>query len=367
MLKYLALLSEDYYGPLRVFESITFRSAIALVFAFVFTLIIAPLFIKALNGLRVIEDVGKPDSSILEKLHQDKKHTPTMGGIIIVISILLTTLLFADPANPYVVIALFSILSFAGLGFIDDFVKLRKIGKSSGLSRTSKIIIQLALSLLIAMALSKVGDKTYLSKLLVPGTKKETFFPDLGVFYFPFFMLVLIGSSNAVNLTDGLDGLAAGCTTLLALSFTVMAYVAGHNEIAEYLRIPYVQNSGELTIFCSAIVGATIGFLWFNAHPARIFMGDTGSLALGAAIGFVALAVKQELVLLIAGGIFVWEAISVILQISSCKLTGKRPFKCAPYHHHLEFSGMHENHVVMRLWCVAVMLAVLGIATLKMH
>jgi len=178
---------------------------------------------------------------------------------------------------------------------------------------------------------------------------------------------VVVSSSNAVNLTDGLDGLAAGCVVLVAGAYTVFAYVSGHAGVSEYLRIPHVSHTGELTVFCAAMVGATLGFLWFNAHPARVFMGDTGSLALGAAIGFVSLAVKQELVLLIAGGLFVWEALSVLLQIASCKLFGKRVFRCAPFHHHLEFSGWPENHVVVRFWCIGIMLAAAGLATLKMH
>jgi phospho-N-acetylmuramoyl-pentapeptide-transferase len=366
MFKYLAEYTH-LYGPLRMFDSITFRAAMAIVGAFIITLISAPFFIRALKSLRVVEDIEKPDSEKLQQLHSSKKHTPTMGGIIIVFAILISTFLFADLTNVYVVMALFSLLAFAGVGFIDDFVKLRGYGKSKGLSRRGKLIFQMGLAILIAMALSEVGDKRYISKILVPGTKMEEFFPDIGILYFPFFMLVLVGSSNAVNLTDGLDGLASGCTVLVSMTFMVIAYIVGHAGIAEYLRIPHVSFTGELTVFCGAMVGATLGFLWFNAHPARVFMGDTGSLALGASVGFVALAVKQEFVLLVAGGIFVWEALSVIIQISCCKITGKRPFRCAPYHHHLEFAGMHENHVVMRLWCVGVMLAALGLATLKMH
>ena len=180
-------------------------------------------------------------------------------------------------------------------------------------------------------------------------------------------MLTVVGCSNAVNLTDGLDGLAAGCTIMVAATFTVLAYIVGHSELSEFLRIPHVNFSGELTVFCSAMIGATLGFLWFNAHPAKIFMGDTGSLALGACIAFVALAIKQELVLIIAGGIFVWEGLSVIIQVISCKLFNKRVFRCAPFHHHLEFSVWNENHVVVRLWCLGIMLAALGLATLKMH
>jgi phospho-N-acetylmuramoyl-pentapeptide-transferase len=366
MLKFLAEL-EHVFGPLRVFESITFRSALALVAAFLATLATGPAFIAALDGLRVRENTENPDSRELAELHRGKRRTPTMGGIIIVMSILLSTFLFADIFNHYVVLALFSLLSFAGLGMVDDFVKLRQLGRHRGLSRGVKLGVQFVLAGLIGTALWQVGDPDHLTHLLVPGTKMADFFPDLGVLYYPFFMLVLMGTSNAVNLTDGLDGLATGCTLLVAATFAVIAYAVGHARIAAYLVIPHVSHSGELTVFCAAMVGAAIGFLWWNAHPARVFMGDTGSLSLGAGIGFVALAVKQELVLLVAGGIFVWEALSVILQIASCKLRGRRLFRCAPYHHHLEFSGWSENHVVVRFWCLGIMLAALGLATLKMH
>jgi phospho-N-acetylmuramoyl-pentapeptide-transferase len=366
MLKFLAG-CEDIFGPLRVFESITFRSALALVGAFLLSLLSGSAFIAALASLRVTEDVENPDSVQLARLHRNKRFTPTMGGVMIIIAILLATFLFADPFNPYVVMALFSLLSFAGIGLADDFVKLRKIGRHRGLSRGTKIGLQVALAALVATALLQAGDGEHVTRLMTPGTKLADFYPDLGRLYIVLFVVVMVGSSNAVNLTDGLDGLAAGCVVLVAGCYTVLAYAVGHAEIAAYLRIPHVSYSGELTVFAAAMAGATLGFLWFNAHPARIFMGDTGSLALGAGIAFVALAVKHELVLVVAGGLFVWEALTVLLQIAGCKLFGRRPFRCAPYHHHLEFSGWPENHVVVRFWCVGIMLAAAGLATLKMH
>jgi phospho-N-acetylmuramoyl-pentapeptide-transferase len=366
MLKFLAEF-EEVFGPLRVFDSITFRAALALVSAFLLTLLSGQAFIVALQGLRVLEDSGNPDSVQLSHLHQAKRHTPTMGGIMMIIAVLLSTFLFADPFNHYVVTGLFTLLSFAGVGMVDDVIKLRGLSRHRGLSRTTKILAQVLLAGIIGTALWQVGDERHLTRLVVPGVPIAEFLPDLGLLYYPFFILVLIGSSNAVNLTDGLDGLAAGCTALVAATFAVLAYAVGHAGLAGYLLIPHVTHSGELTIFCAALTGATLGFLWYNAHPARIFMGDTGSLALGASIGFVALAVKQELVLLLAGGIFVWEALSVILQIASCKFRGRRVFRCAPFHHHLEFSGWNENHVVVRLWLIGIMLAALGVATLKMH
>jgi phospho-N-acetylmuramoyl-pentapeptide-transferase len=350
-----------------MFEYITVRTAVALVVAFFLTLLLGNAFIRALGSLRLLEDVDKPDSLTLAELHSKKKHTPTMGGIMIVNSILIATFLCADPQNAYVVMALFSLLSFAGLGLIDDYMKLRGLGRHQGLGRGGKLLGQGILAAILAMAISQVGDQDFLTHLLVPGTKMADFFPDLGWVYFLFFMVVMMGSSNAVNLTDGLDGLATGLTAMVALTFMVMAYAVGHAGACAYLKIPHINYTGELTIFCASMVGATLGFLWFNAHPARIFMGDTGSLALGGAVAFVALAIKQELVLLIAGGVFVFEALSVILQITSVKLTGRRIFRCAPFHHHLEFSGWNENHVVVRLWCVGIVLAAAGLATLKMH
>ncbi|MBN1256268.1 MAG: phospho-N-acetylmuramoyl-pentapeptide-transferase [Planctomycetes bacterium] len=366
MLKFLAQL-EGFYGPFRMFESITFRSALALFLAFGITLLTGKAFIKALSNLGVLENVQKPDSERLEELHKNKQNTPSMGGIIIVIAILLATVLCADPGNNHIVLAIYTLLSFAGLGFVDDYVKLRGIGKHRGLSRIAKLVIQVILAGMLWMALREMGDKEFLTKLLVPGTKMKTFLPDLGGWYVGFFIIVVVGCSNAVNLTDGLDGLAAGSTVLVASTFTILAYVVGHSEISEFLRIPHVNFSGELAVFCSAMIGATLGFLWFNSHPAQVFMGDTGSLALGASIAFVALAIKQEAVLLVAGGIFVWEAASVIIQMISYKFFGKRVFRCSPFHHHLEFSGWNENHIVVRLWCLGIILSVLALATLKMH
>ncbi len=365
MLKYLANL-EDLYGPLRVFDSITFRAAVGMVVAFLAALAAGPGFIRLLKRLRVTENMDKPDSAELEKLHHLKRDTPTMGGIILVCAIVVGGVLFADATSPYVWMTLVVLLAFATLGLVDDYVKLRRI-RPGGLARPVKLIAQFVLAAGACLMLCAFGDVRHVTHLLVPGTKMAEFYPDLGAMYAPFFLLVLVGSSNAVNLSDGLDGLAAGLVALVALTFTVLAYAAGHAEVSTYLRIPFVRHSGELTVLCATVVGATLGFLWFNAHPARVFMGDTGSLGLGAAIGFAALSVKQELVLLVCGGVFVVEAVSVLLQIASCRTRGKRLLRCAPFHHHLEFSGWHENHVVVRLWCIGIVLAALGLASLKMH
>lgn len=366
MLKYLTLYS-DWFGPLRVFDSITFRSALAVTIAYLFTVLAGGTFIRALRHFRVREDVNKPDSAHLHQLHSAKRNTPTMGGIIMVMAILIACVLCADPRSPYVILAIFTLLSFSGLGMIDDIVKLRRLGGRMGLTARQKLVAQTVLAFICGSALVRMGDPEHVTHMLIPAIKMSTWYPDLAWLYLPFFMLVLVGSCNAVNLTDGLDGLAAGCSLLVALCFTALTYIAGHAVFAEYLRVPSVAHCGELTVFVSAMAGATLGFLWYNANPARVFMGDTGSLALGASIGFVAMAVKQEFVLLIAGGIFVSEALSVIMQRLSFRFRGKRVFRCAPVHHHFQFAGWKENHIVVRFWCIGIVLATLGLATLKLH
>ena len=367
MLKYLVHYS-DWFGPFRIFDSITFRSALALIIAYVFTVAIGRVMIRALQHFRVREDVKKPDSETLERLHSAKKDTPTMGGIIIIFAILTACIFCADPRSPYVTLAIFALLSFGFLGMVDDVVKLRGIGRHQGLSPRQKLLGQSVLALVCGMALIQMGDQEHVTRVLIPGMKMSEFYPDLRLLYLPFFMLVVVSSSNAVNFTDGLDGLAAGCSMMVAITFTAIVYIAGHAGFADYLRVPSVSQCGELTVFCAAMVGATMGFLWYNANPAQVFMGDTGSLALGASIGVVAAAVKQEFVLVIAGGIFVAEALSVILQRFTYRNFNKRRlFRCAPLHHHFQFGGSHENHIVVRFWCIGIVLATLGLASLKLH
>lgn len=364
----LRLLSQfvEFYGPLRVFASITFRAALALVFSFFFVLLFGPSFIAWLRRQKMTEGESR-HGELAGNGEDPKRGTPTMGGILIVLSMATTTCLCCDCRNPLVLLGLFVLLGFAVLGFIDDWAKLKGRGKR-GLTKFQKFAGQIILAGLTLYALTYIPS-SFATELLLPFTKWSETHPDLGPLgYTLFFLLVLVGASNAVNLTDGLDGLASGVVIMTAVSFVVFSYVVGHRILCEYFRIPHVPLCGELTIYCCALIGAVMGFLWFNAHPAQVFMGDTGSLALGAAIGFVALVTKHEMVLILSGGIFVWEALSVILQVAYFRLTGgKRIFKCSPFHHHLEFSGWHENQVVVRMWLVGAILAALSLMTLKMH
>lgn len=494
MIRFLADYS-GWYGPLRVFDSITFRAMLAMAASFCFVVLLGRPFLRLLHRIRVTEDVDKPHSRTLHQLHAAKSGTPTMGGLLVVMAVAVSIVLMCDmtapslllhgdirdpgllcrslenadtrlpgtfaarvwerlPAseqafvaqcaarkispheasrladvmngvliekdlvtaetgtalgltepiramvsrgtgrllernvrfinrsaleaafpgvftprrwlNPLVVVGLAVLLAFGALGFSDDLVKLRKMG-NQGLSKKQKLIVQAVFAGLAAWGISLCADPAYTTRLLVPFTKWSEVQPDLGILYYLFFAFVVVACSNAVNLTDGLDGLASGCTIMVFLPYTVLAYVVGNAVMCGYFRIPHVLGSGELTVYCAAMIGAVMGFLWFNAHPAKVFMGDTGSLALGASLAYVALVIKQELVLVIAGGVFVLEAASVLMQMVSFRMTGKRVFKCAPFHHHLEFSGWHENHVVVRLWIVGAILAGLALGTLKMH
>lgn len=364
MLRYLAYLSE-WIGPLRVFENVPFRAVIGLILSFVLSLLVIPPFIRWMRQRAATEDMGK-DSVTLETLHASKRGTPTMGGVVLVSVIILTAVLVCDPSNPVLWVGVGAVFGFGALGFVDDWMKLRGYG-NRGLTVREKLLWQVLLSLLVAFGIAVFGPGGEMTKLLVPFTKWETFQPDLGGWYFIVIVLVLVATTNAVNLTDGLDGLASGCVVMAAMAYAVLAFVMGNAELAGSLRLPVVEGASELAILCAITVGATLGFLWFNAHPARLFMGDTGSLALGAVIGFTALLTKHELVLIVIGGIFFAESISVILQVGVFRLRKRRVFKCAPLHHHLEFSGWDENHVVVRLWMIGGMLTAAGLATLKMH
>jgi phospho-N-acetylmuramoyl-pentapeptide-transferase len=285
-----------------------------------------------------------------------------MGGILIIGSILLSVLLWADLSNPYILLTILTSVWLALLGFYDDYLKLS--GKSkSGLNSSTKMIWQVILAGLVSFYLyTQLHVSTALD---VPFMKHLTI--DLGAFYMLFAMVVVVGTSNAVNLTDGLDGLAIGCTLMVAITLGILCYISGNIKMSEYLFIPYLPGTGELTVFCAAIIGASLGFLWFNAHPATVFMGDVGSLALGGTLGIIAVFIKKELLLGILGGVFVWEALSVILQVASFKLTGKRIFKCAPYHHHLQKIDWKESKIVIRFWIIGIILALLTLTTLKIR
>ena len=343
----------------NLFRYITVRSIGGAITAFLIMLFLGPWFIRKLK----VYQIGQVVRDDGPETHLAKQGVPTMGGVLILLAITVSTLLWAKLTNPLVWLLLFVILFFGFIGGIDDFQKIKR-KTSAGLSARGKILLQIfGASVVGLFVLLHPG---YDGQLSVPFLKN--IHPDLSWFYVLFAIFVIVGSSNAVNLTDGLDGLAAGPTVITASVYLIFSYLAGHVVLADYLQIPYVQGAGELAVFCGAMVGACLGFLWFNAYPAQIFMGDVGSLALGGALGGVAIIIKQEMLLAIVGGIFVMEAISVILQVGYFKISnGKRIFLMAPFHHHFEKKGWHEPKVVVRFWIVSIILGLVAIATLKMR
>jgi phospho-N-acetylmuramoyl-pentapeptide-transferase len=365
-----------YFPPFRLFRYLTFRTAFASLTAMATGLIIGPLVINRLREFQIGQYIREEGP----KAHQKKAGTPTMGGVLIVISIIVPTLLWADLSNLYIWMAVLSTLAFAAIGFADDYTKVvRK--RNLGLTARAKLGLQVVVSVLIAVALIAMQNRgLYSTRLVVPFFKQ--FHPDLVVdrlvhnpdlwpfgfvLFIGFVVLILVGSTNAVNLTDGLDGLAIGCTLIAAGALTVLTYVSGHATFSTYLELPRMPQVGEVTIFCGAMVGASIGFLWYNAHPAEVFMGDVGSLALGGAIGTVAVIIKQELLLPFIGGVFVIEALSVILQVGSYKLRKKRIFKMAPIHHHFELMGWSESKIIVRFWIASLVFALFALTTLKLR
>ena len=362
MLYYLLYPLRDLFSALNIFRYITFRSAMACLTSFLISLIFGPMLIAKLKKLKVGDKIRKEDSARLDELHSHKKDTPTMGGILILSAIILSTLLWAEISNKFIIIVLFSTIWLGITGFIDDYLKQIK-KKPKGLTATAKMTSQIVLGLILGVILLLNSQSNI--NLDVPFLKNVSI--NLDGLYILFVIIVVSGSSNAVNLTDGLDGLAIGIVVMVALAFSVLSYVSGNLRFSEYLFIPYIKGSGELTVFCSSILGAGLGFLWFNCYPASIFMGDVGSLALGGALGTVALLIKKELLLVIVGGIFVVEALSVILQVGSFKLTKRRLFKIAPLHHHFQFLNWAENKVIVRFWIIAGLLALLTIVTLKIR
>jgi phospho-N-acetylmuramoyl-pentapeptide-transferase len=365
-----------YFPPFRIFRYLTFRTAFASLTALFTALIIGPLVINRLREFQIGQFIREEGP----KAHQKKAGTPTMGGLLIAISIVVPTLLWADLSNPFTWIAVLSTCAFAAIGFTDDYIKVVN-RRNLGLTSKAKLGLQVATSILIAVALIAMQTRgMYSTRLLVPFLKQ--FHPDLvierlvnnpglwPVAFLPFIafvVLVIVGSSNAVNLTDGLDGLAIGCTVIAAAALAVLTYVSGHATFSSYLGLEHMPLAGELTIFCGAMVGSAIGFLWYNAHPAEVFMGDVGSLALGGAIGTVAVMIKQELLLPFIGGIFVVEAVSVILQVASYKLRKKRIFKMAPLHHHFELLGWSESKIIVRFWIGSLVFALFALTTLKLR
>ena len=393
--------------PLRVFKYLSFRAGLAAITAMAVSILLGPWLIRKLYALKIGQPIRKDECPPLHALHRDKEGTPTMGGVLIVAAMVVPTLLWADVLGPFVLLVVGATLWLGVLGAIDDYLKIRH-RNSRGLKARTKLTWQILLGVVVGLVLvampapkrehsttrpqlvaALAPDETetpadgtrvtpdvpaILNKHKISGYPKSLFVPFyrypvawIGGFYVLLAVLVIAGSSNAVNLTDGLDGLAIGCTTVVAFVYIIISYLSGNFLLSDYLNIEFINGSGELVIFLAAMVGAGLGFLWFNAHPAQVFMGDTGSLALGGAIGTVALIVKKEFLLLIAGGIFVLEAVSVILQVGYFKWKRRRLFKMSPLHHHFEMCGWSETKVTVRLWIIAISFALISLATLKLQ
>jgi phospho-N-acetylmuramoyl-pentapeptide-transferase len=352
-----------FFGVLNVTRYITFRTAAASLTALAISLLLGPYLIAKLRDFQIGQVIRQegPQS------HRAKAGTPTMGGLLILAAAVVPTLLWADLTNPYVWIAVLATCAFGAVGFADDYLKIVR-RSHHGLLPRYKMAAQVAVALAVGVAVLVLADRNpplYNTRLIFPFFKN--LIPDLGVFYLPFAAFVLVAWSNAVNLTDGLDGLAISTFGVAAAAFTALAYVTGHAILADYLLLVRFPPAGELTIFCGALVGASLGFLWYNSYPAEIFMGDVGSLALGGALGTVAILIKQELLLVIVGGVFVLEAASVVIQVGYFKLTGKRVFKMAPIHHHFELIGWSEPKVITRFLILAVILALFSLTSLKLR
>jgi phospho-N-acetylmuramoyl-pentapeptide-transferase len=366
MLYYLHLLTEI-FSPFRIFRYITFRALCGAATAFLLSIVLGPWLIRQLRKLKVGQQERKEEAPPLYVLHARKEGTPTMGGVLIIASVVISSLLWAVPLNPFVLLTLATMCWMGLIGFCDDRAKLLR-KNTRGLSARHKLILQTAWAAVAVGVLLAVPDmRRHARELMVPFLK-EPLVADMGIaLTFLFVAVVLVGAANAVNLTDGLDGLAIGCSTSAAIAYLIMAYAAGNVIFAEYLRVPHVAGSGELAVCCGCLLGAGLGFLWYNCHPAHVFMGDTGSLALGGAIAMVAILIKQELVLVIVGGVFVIEALSVIVQVISFRARGKRVFAMAPLHHHFEIKGWSETQVTIRFWILSIIFALLGVATLKIR
>jgi phospho-N-acetylmuramoyl-pentapeptide-transferase len=367
---------QKYFSPFNVFRYITVRTVYASLTAMFLALVFGPWLIRKLRELQIgqfIREEGPQE-------HKKKAGTPTMGGVLIVLSTAVPVLLWADLQNPFVLLSLFALIAFAAIGFVDDYAKVAK-RRNLGLTGKKKLTFQIGVSSFVGIVLLVLATHSaYSTQLIVPFFKR--FRPDLVIHsllhfnhlwplaFLPFLVfvaLVITGSSNAVNLTDGLDGLAIGCTVVAAGALTVLTYVSSNYRWANYLEIQYIPRVGELTVFCGALVGASLGFLWYNAHPAEVFMGDVGSLSLGGTLGTVAVIIKQEVLLVFVGGIFVVEALSVILQVGSFKLRGQRIFRMAPIHHHFELLGWSESKVIVRFWIAALVFALFALTTLKLR
>jgi phospho-N-acetylmuramoyl-pentapeptide-transferase len=358
MLYHLREFFQEFESAFNVLRYLTFRAICAFVFTLVFVLVLQPRFIRFVREKKL----GQPIRDDGPQTHLGKKGTPTMGGVVVVMAVLITTFLLSDLTNIYVWLTCFLTAVYGGLGFLDDY---RKVIKSNpkGVSAREKLFWQFGGAIVAVMFL--VFMPGFSTALSVPFTKE--LYINLGYWYIPFGVLVVVGCSNAVNLTDGLDGLVIGPIMTVAFAYGVFSYVSGHAQIASYLHVPLSPGAEELSIFAAAMIASGLGFLWFNSFPAQVFLGDVGALSLGGAIGMLALISKQELILLIAGGVFVVEAASVILQVASFKLTGKRIFRMAPLHHHFELKGIAEPKIIVRFWIISLLLAVISLASLKLR
>jgi len=348
------------FSPFNVFRYITFRTAYAILTALLISFVVGPWLIRKLRALHVGQQVREDGPST----HLKKSGTPTMGGLLILLAVGTATFLWADLTNRYVWIVLAATFSFGVIGFVDDYLKVVR-RHPQGLRAWQKLAAQGLVALAVSLVLYWNPQDPYTTMLSIPFFKNWLI--DLGLFYLPFAMVVIVGASNAVNLTDGADGLAIGLVGIAAVANAILVYVSGHAVFAKYLQVLYLPGTGELTVVCGALLGASLGFLWYNAHPAEVFMGDVGSLALGAALGTIAVITKHELILVIVGGIFVFEALSVICQVVSYKLWGRRIFRMAPLHHHFELAGWAEPKMIVRFWIVGIILALVSMSTLKLR
>ena len=360
MLLFVTEFLSEYYSGFNVFQYLTLRIILGVLTALIIAFVVGPVMIRKLH----YHQIGQPIRDDGPETHLLKAGTPTMGGALILVAMAISTLLWADLSNRFVWIVLLTTAMFGAIGYVDDYRKLIK-NNPEGLKAKEKYGYQTIAGLFVAILLYVTAQSPAETELLVPFFKNVSI--DMGLWYIVFVYLVVVGTSNAVNLTDGLDGLAIMPTVLVGGALGLFAYVTGHAKFAEYLVIPNITGVGEVAIFCGAMVGAGLGFLWFNAYPAQVFMGDVGALALGAALGIVAVIVRQELVLFIMGGVFVVETLSVVVQVASYKLTGKRVFRMAPLHHHFELKGWAEPKIIVRFWIITLILVLFGLATLKLR
>jgi phospho-N-acetylmuramoyl-pentapeptide-transferase len=347
------------FSVFNVFRYITFRAVLAILSALIISFFLTPYAIRKFHEWKIKSETRED----VPERHVEKQGTPTMGGFVILVSTIIPTLLWSDLKNSYIWIVTLALLSFGGIGFMDDIKKLRSQKNGKGISGKTKLCFQALFALAISAFLySKSG---FITELTIPFFKNIT--PHLGIFYIILGIFIIVGASNGVNLTDGLDGLAIGPVLIVCFTFMLFAYLAGNIKFAQYLQIFYVKGAGELAILCGAMIGAGIGFLWYNAYPAELFMGDTGSLSLGASLATIAVIIKQEILFVIVGGIFVMETLSVIIQVISFKFRGKRVFRMAPIHHHFELKGWNEEKIVVRFWIISIILALIALSTLKLR